>query len=77
MKALVCGKGGSGKGTIVALLARQMDEKGNKVLVIDSDESNIGLHTRLGMQKPADLMNYFGGRKLLFEKTKEMKANGD
>ena len=25
------------------------------------------------MEKPADFMNYFGGKKLLFEKTKEMK----
>jgi len=39
----------------------------------DSDESNIGLHSRLGMEKPEDFMNYFGGKKLLFEKTKEMK----
>jgi CO dehydrogenase maturation factor len=73
MKILVCGKGGCGKSTIVALLAREMAERGNKVLVIDSDESNIGLHSRLGMQKPEDFMNYFGGKKLLFEKAKEMK----
>ncbi|MFO7997075.1 MAG: AAA family ATPase [Dehalococcoidia bacterium] len=73
MKVLVCGKGGCGKSTIVALLAKELARRGNKVLVIDSDESNIGLHSRLGMQKPADFMNYFGGKKLLFEKTKEMK----
>jgi len=41
--------------------------------VIDSDESNIGLHSRLGMQNPEDFMGYFGGKKLLFEKTKELK----
>jgi CO dehydrogenase maturation factor len=73
MKILVCGKGGCGKSTVVALLANEMAVRGNKVLVIDSDESNIGLHTRLGMQKPEDFMNYFGGKKLLFQKTKEMK----
>jgi len=73
MKILICGKGGCGKSTIVALLAREMAKRGNKVLVVDSDESNIGLHARLGMQKPEDFMNYFGGKKLLFEKTKEMK----
>lgn len=73
MKILVCGKGGSGKSTVVALLAREMAIRKNKVLVIDSDESNIGLHGRLGMEKPDDFMNYFGGKKLLFEKTKEMK----
>jgi CO dehydrogenase maturation factor len=73
MKILVCGKGGCGKSTVVALLAKEMAARKNKVLVIDSDESNIGLHSRLGMQKPGDFMNYFGGKKLLFEKTKEMK----
>ncbi len=73
MKILVCGKGGCGKSTIVALLAKEMALRKNNVLVIDSDESNIGLHSRLGMQKPADFMNYFGGKKFLFEKTKEMK----
>ncbi|KPJ66069.1 MAG: ATP-binding protein [Coxiella sp. DG_40] len=72
MKVLVCGKGGCGKSTIVALLSKEMAERNNKVLVIDSDESNIGLHHRLGMQKPEDFMNYFGGKKILFAKTKDM-----
>ncbi len=75
MKILVCGKGGCGKSTIVALLAREMAARKNKVLVVDSDESNTGLHGRLGMEKPEDFMNYFGGKKLLFEKTKEI-TNG-
>jgi len=73
MKILVCGKGGCGKSTIATLLAKEIAARGNKVLVIDNDESNIGLHSRLGMQKPEDFMNYFGGKKVLFEKTKEMK----
>ena len=73
MKILICGKGGSGKSTIVTLLAKEIAGRGNKVLVIDSDESNIGLHSRLGIQKPEDFMNYFGGKKVLFERTKEMK----
>ncbi len=72
MKVLVCGKGGCGKSTIVALLSKEMAERKNKVLVIDSDESNTGLHLRLGMSKPEDFMNYFGGKKILFEKTKEI-----
>jgi len=73
MKVLICGKGGCGKSTIAALLAKEMALRNSKVLVIDSDESNIGLHSRLGMQKPEDFMNYFGGKNLLFEKTKELK----
>ena len=72
MKVLICGKGGCGKSTIVALLSKEMAKRGNKVLVIDSDESNIGLHHRLGMAKPADFMNYFGGKKILFKKAKEI-----
>jgi len=73
VKILICGKGGCGKSTIVALLAKEIAMRKNRVLVIDSDESNIGLHSRLGMQKPKDFMNYFGGKKVLFEKTKELK----
>jgi CO dehydrogenase maturation factor len=74
MKILICGKGGCGKSTVVALLAKEIAVRKNKVLVIDNDESNIGLHSRLGMQKPEDFMNYFGGKKVLFEKTKELKG---
>ena len=73
MKIMICGKGGCGKSTIVTLLAKEIAARGNKVLVIDSDESNVGLHSRLGMQKPEDFMNYFGGKKVLFERTKVMK----
>jgi CO dehydrogenase maturation factor len=72
MKVLICGKGGCGKSTVVALLAKELVRRGNKVLVVDGDESNIGLHHRLGMAKPADFMNYFGGKKILFKKAKEI-----
>ena len=72
MKVLVCGKGGCGKSTIVALLSREMAKRENKVLVVDSDESNIGLHHRLLRAKPVDFMNYFGGKNILFEKTKQI-----
>lgn len=75
MKVLVCGKGGCGKSTIVALLSKEMAQRKHRVLVIDSDESNIGLHRRLGMAKPKDFMNYFGGKKILFEKTKDMTGS--
>jgi CO dehydrogenase maturation factor len=63
MKVLVCGKGGSGKSTITALLAKSMAKRGYNVLVVDSDESNFGLHRQLGIGMPEDFMNYLGGKK--------------
>ena len=67
MKLMICGKGGSGKSTISALLAKTMANRGYKVLVIDCDESNYGLHRQLGMELPEDFMNYFGGKKEILE----------
>ena len=63
MKIEIAGKGGSGKSTISALLAKSMVKKGYKVLVIDGDVSNFGLHKQLGMELPdTDIMDYFGGK---------------
>jgi len=73
MKILICGKGGSGKSTISALLTKELVGRGYHVLVIDTDESNFGLHMQLGMAKPEDFMNYFGGKKVLLEKTKSLR----
>ena len=73
MKILICGKGGCGKSTISALLAKEIAGRGKRVLVIDTDESNFGVHMQLGMDKPDDFMNYFGGKKVLFEKTKRLR----
>jgi len=63
MKIVICGKGGSGKSAISALVAKSLAKRGHSVLVIDIDESNVGLHRRLGMGRPDDLMSYVGGRK--------------
>jgi CO dehydrogenase maturation factor len=63
MKIAICGKGGSGKSTLAALLAREYARKNRRVLVVDTDESNLGLHRLLGTDSPPDLMNYFGGKK--------------
>ena len=43
-KIAVCGKGGSGKSTVAALMARGLQDRGARVLVVDSDESNPGLY---------------------------------
>ncbi|MFW6122079.1 MAG: P-loop NTPase, partial [Petrotogales bacterium] len=63
MKILLCGKGGSGKSTIASLIAKNLATKGYKVLVVDTDESNYGLSTQLGMQNPKELMEQLGGKK--------------
>ena len=62
MKLIICGKGGSGKSTITALLARASVKTGNSALVVDTDESNFGLHRQLGVELPQDFLNYLGGK---------------
>lgn len=62
MKIAVCGKGGCGKSTTSALLAREFAGRGKKVLIVDSDESNFGLHKQLGVELPKDFTEYFGGK---------------
>lgn len=52
-KIAVCGKGGTGKSTIVALMANAFLDLGYFVLVIDMDESNSGLHQMLGFRVEA------------------------
>ena len=49
-KIAVCGKGGSGKTTVVALLTLALKEAGRRVIVIDADESNPGLGRMLGIE---------------------------
>lgn len=75
MKLIIAGKGGCGKSVIAALLAQELARRGNKVLVIDTDESNFGLHSQLGLEKPPDFMDYFGGKKVLFEQVKQLREN--
>lgn len=66
MKIAICGKGGSGKSTVSALLAGQALREGYRVLVVDSDESNSGLHRMLGFSEPPrPLMELVGGKKAL------------
>lgn len=62
MKITLCGKGGSGKSTVTALLAKELVSRGKRVLVIDCDESNYGLHQQLGMELPKTFVEYFGGK---------------
>ena len=67
MKITVCGKGGCGKSTVSALLAKEFERMGKTVLVADSDESNYGLHRQLGVKLPRDFTEYFGGKEKAFK----------
>ena len=62
MKITICGKGGCGKSTVTSLLAKEFARMGKTVLVVDSDESNFGLHRQLGVELPRDYTEYFGGK---------------
>jgi CO dehydrogenase maturation factor len=69
MKISVCGKGGSGKSTLVTLLAGQAVSRGLNVLIIDADESNTGLFRLLDFeQPPVPLMELAGGKKKIKSK---------
>jgi len=69
MKIIVCGKGGSGKSTLTALISIAMKNRGYNVLLIDADESNFGLHRMIGVSHPVTLLDSFGGKKGFREKT--------
>ena len=78
MKISVCGKGGSGKSTIVALLANEALKRGYQVLVVDSDESNSGLYRMLGFDAaPSPLMDLIGGKKAVKQKMASKFSAGE
>ncbi len=65
-RILVCGKGGSGKSTVVALMATILQRKAYEVMVLDGDASNpeglIRLLFGLGVEgEPKPLIEFFGG----------------
>lgn len=75
-KLVVCGRGGSGKSTLVALLARRLGEEG-KVLVVDADESNPGLGAMLGMALPEKtLLDHLGGKPAVGQRLRAVIQRG-
>lgn len=69
MKVIICGKGGSGKSTLSAIIAIAMKNRGYSVLLIDADESNHGLHRMLGISHPVSMLDNLGGKKGFRQKT--------
>jgi CO dehydrogenase maturation factor len=69
MKISICGKGGSGKSTVVTLLTKEARARGYRVMVVDSDESNSGLFRMMGFDHPpVPLMELVGGKQDLKQK---------
>jgi len=65
-RILVCGKGGSGKSTLVALMATILQKKAYQIIVLDGDASNpeglVRLLFGLGVEgEPRPLIEFFGG----------------
>ena len=77
-KIAVCGKGGSGKSVIVRLLADGLHARGQRVLVVDADESNTGLHRMLGFDRPPEpLIGLLGGKQKIDQEIEaELRAGG-
>jgi CO dehydrogenase maturation factor len=64
-RILVCGKGGSGKSTVITLLANALSKKKFEVVILDGDASNPGGLARLlfGLKEGVKpLIDFFGGR---------------
>ena len=77
-KIATCGKGGSGKSITVTLLANGMQARRRRVLVIDSDESNTGLHRLLGFDRPPEpLIDMMGGKQKVEEELVARIAAGE
>jgi len=66
LRILICGKGGSGKSSVVSIMANALQDKGYKVLLLDGDASNPGGLLRLSFglesRQPKPLIEFFGGR---------------
>lgn len=72
MKFLICGKGGCGKSTVSVLMARAFQRMGKRVLLVDADESNLGLHRLAGSPSAETLLEAMGGKEGLRSRKQPM-----
>jgi len=74
----ICGKGGSGKSTVVALLTEELAARDRRVIVVDSDESNACLHWMLGFERPPrPLLELVGGKKNVQRQMRKTYSDGE
>ena len=74
MKIAISGKGGVGKTTIMALLARQLQASGREVLIIDADPSPHMAET-LGLKKVGSITPIAEMKKLLAERAEKTEGS--
>jgi CO dehydrogenase maturation factor len=70
MKVAISGKGGVGKTTIMALIARELQQRGKEVLVIDADPSPHMAQT-LGLNRLDEITPVAEMKKLLAERSEK------
>ena len=69
MKICITGKGGCGKSMVAVLMSKVLAARGYSVLLVDADESNLGLQRLLGLKsEPRPLLEYLGGKPALQKK---------
>jgi len=74
MKIAISGKGGVGKTTIMALIARELIQEGKEVLVIDADPSPHMAET-LGIHDPDRITPIADMKKLLTERAEKTEGS--
>ncbi|TET50645.1 MAG: carbon monoxide dehydrogenase, partial [Actinomycetota bacterium] len=76
MKIAISGKGGVGKTTLSACLARYYTKKGNKVIAVDADpDANLGTALGLDYRQALEIVPLTDMKELVEERTGAKKGN--